>query len=107
DSENMRRVMGEQVEATPLTPEPGDVWPGPLPPEPTLQDLQQQAGQTAAPERAVPGSPDYRPASPPRVPPPMPTRGSSTPPGSSQPGLAPLPNPAAPQATNPTPPARN
>lgn len=100
DSENMRRVMGQDVEAPMLTPEPGNVWPGPLPPEPTLQDLQQQAGQTA------PRSPDYR-VQPPNVPPPLPNRGSSTPPGSNQPGLAPLPAPSAPQATNPTPPARN
>ena len=41
DSENMRRVMGEQVETPPLTPEPGDIWPGPMPPAPTLQDLEQ------------------------------------------------------------------
>ena len=47
DSENMRRVTGEQVEAQLLTPEPGDIWPGPLPPEPTLQDLEQQ-GETGA-----------------------------------------------------------
>ena len=39
-SENVRRVMGEQVEAPTLTPEPGDIWPGPLPPSPTLQDLE-------------------------------------------------------------------
>jgi hypothetical protein len=106
DSENLRRVMGEQVDAPPLTPEPGDVWPGPLPPEPTLQDLQQQTGQVGQPERPVPGSPQYQ-AQPPNPPPPLPSRGSSTPPGSNQPSLTPLPNPAAPQATNPTPPARN
>jgi len=100
DSENMRRVMGEDVEAPMLTPEPGNVWPGPLPPEPTLQDLQQQAGQT------MPRSSDYR-AQPPSVPPPLPNRGSSTPPATNQPGVPPLPTPAAPQATNPTPPARN
>ena len=106
DSENLRRVMGEQVDAPALTPESGDVWPGPLPAEPTLQDLQQQAGQTAQPERPVPGSPQYQ-AQPPNPPPPLPSRGSSTPPGSNQPGLTPLPNPAAPQATNPTPPPRS
>ena len=31
DSENMRRVTGEQVDSPMLTPEPGDIWPGPLP----------------------------------------------------------------------------
>src|SRR5690349_25099900 len=50
DSENMRRVMGVGVEAPPLTPEPGDIWPGPLPPTPTLQDLEAQ-GLQPAPER--------------------------------------------------------
>src|SRR6516225_985796 len=42
DSENMRRVTGEQVDTPQLTPEPGDIWPGPLPPTPTLQELEQQ-----------------------------------------------------------------
>jgi hypothetical protein len=105
-SENMRRVVGEQVEAPPLTLEPGDVWPGPPPPEPTLQELEQQAGQQSQPEQPVPGSPNYRNQAP-TPPPGPPARGSSTPPGSNQPGLAPLPTPTAPQATNPTPPSRN
>jgi hypothetical protein len=102
DSENMQRVLGQQVDAPMLVPEPGDVWPGPLPPEPTLQDLEQEAGKPIG-ER-VPGTQQYQG---PSMPPPLPSRGSSTPPGSSQPGLAPLPNPTAPQATSPTPPARN
>jgi hypothetical protein len=106
DSENIRRVMGEQVDAPMLTPEPGDVWPGPLPPEPTLQDLQQQAGQVPLSERAAPGSTQFQ-ARPPSLPPPPPSRGSSTPPASNQPGLAPLPTPSAPQSTNPAPPGRN
>jgi hypothetical protein len=101
----MRRVTGEQTEPPLLTTEPGDVWPGPLPPEPTLQELEQQGTQPGV-EQAVPGSPDFQ-NRPPRPPPPPATRGSSTPPGSAQPGLAPLPNPAAPLATSPTPPARN
>ena len=53
NSENMRRVFGDEVETPVLTPEPGDIWPGPLPPEPTLQELEQQ-GTPSAPERAVP-----------------------------------------------------
>ncbi len=40
DSDNMRRVMGEPTTAEPLVPEPGNVWPGPLPPEMTLGDIQ-------------------------------------------------------------------
>ncbi len=102
DSENLRRVRGEQVDAPVLTTEPGDVWPGPLPPEPTLQELEQQGTQPGV-EQPVPGSPDFRNA--PSLPPPPAVRGSSTPPGSNQPGLPPLPNPSVPQANNPVPPA--
>lgn len=103
DSENMRRVMGEQVDATPLTPEPGDIWPGPVPPAMTLHDLEQQ-GVQAGPERPVPGSPLYQ-GQLPTLPPPA-TRGSSTPPGSVQSNMPPLPRsqPSAPIDT--TPPAR-
>ena len=63
DSENMRRVMGARVETPVLTPEPGDIWPGPLPPEPTLQELEQQ-GEQSGPERPVPGSPQFQAAPP-------------------------------------------
>jgi hypothetical protein len=67
----MRRVMGDTANVEPLTTEPGDVWPGPIKPPPTLQDLENQ------------NEPQEAPALPPV--------GSSTPPGSTQPGLAPLP----------------
>ena len=63
--------MGAQVETPVLTPEPGDIWPGPLPPEPTLQELEQQ-GQQSGPERPVPGSPQFEAAPPPNLPPPRP-----------------------------------
>jgi hypothetical protein len=105
-SENMRRAMGEAVEAPILTPEPGDIWPGPLPPEPTLQELEQQGEQTG-PQRATPGSPEYQNQQPPNLPPPPAAHGSSTPPGSNQPGLAKLPAPTAPPPVNTTPPAPN
>jgi len=105
DSENLRRVMGEQVETPALTPEQGDIWPGPLQPEPTLQDLEQQ-GEKSQPERPVPGSPEFQNQQP-NLPPPPPTRGSSTPPGSNQPGLPNLPPPTVPAPTNTAPPARN
>ena len=98
DSENMRRVMGARVETPVLTPEPGDIWPGPLPPEPTLQELEQQ-GQQSGPERPVPGSPQFQAAPPPNLPP-LPSRGSSTPPGSNQPGVSRLPAPTAPPPVN-------
>jgi hypothetical protein len=45
DSDNMRRVMGEESTAAPLLPEPGNVWPGPLPPAMTLQDVQRSNDQ--------------------------------------------------------------
>jgi hypothetical protein len=105
-SENMRRVMGEQVETRALTPEPGDIWPGPLPPAPSLLNLEQQGEQTA-PQRPTLGSPLNQGQQPPNLPPPPATHGSSTPPGSNQPGLANLPPPPPPRPTDTTPPARN
>jgi hypothetical protein len=44
DSTNVSRVMGHGAAATPLLPEAGDIWPGPLPPTPTLQDIERQSG---------------------------------------------------------------
>lgn len=105
DSENIRRVMGARVETPVLTPEPGDIWPGPLPPEPTLQELEQQ-GEQSGPERPVPGSPQFQAAPPPNLPP-LPSPGSSTPPRSNQPGVARLPAPTAPPPVNLAPPAPN
>ena len=90
----------------PLTPEPGDVWPGPLPPSPTLQDLEAK-GEPTQPQRPVPGSPQFQGQQPPNLPPPPATHGSSTPPPSNQPGLATLPAPTPPRPTDSTPPARN
>jgi hypothetical protein len=106
DSENMRRAMGEQIEAKPLTPEAGDVWPGPIVPPPTLQDVERQ-GLLSQPERPVPGSPEAE-GQPPNLPPPPARRGSSTPPAPNQQGLAPLPTPSPQRQTGPAaPPARN
>lgn len=67
DSENMRRVMGEPSATEPLEPEPGNVWPGPLPPDMTLQDIQRgnDADVLKPGEELQYGAP----------------RGSSTPPG--------------------------
>lgn len=91
ESENMLRVTGQQPDVPALAQEPGNIWPGPLPPEPTLQDLQQQTGPLGS----------QAPAPPPQL-----SRGSSTPPGSNQPGLAPLPNrpPASPPTARAAPP---
>jgi hypothetical protein len=66
-SDNIHRAMGQQVDVTPLLPEPGNVWPGPPRPEPTLQDIERdQTNPDAAPPAPAP-------------------RGSSTPPGNYAP----------------------
>jgi len=48
DSENMRRVTGDDTSQQALTPEPGNIWPPPAGPMPTLMDLEKQSppGQT-------------------------------------------------------------
>ena len=40
DSENVRRVLGQAPDPTPLQPEAGNVWPAPQGPDPTLADIQ-------------------------------------------------------------------
>ena len=109
NSENMQRVIGVPVEIQPLTPEPGDIWPGPPPAEPTLQELEQAGGQAPSTEKPVPGSPLFEGTQPPPYqPPPPPARGSSTPPTSSnQPGPPKLSTPTPPSAGVPAPPAAN
>ena len=107
DAENVSRVRGQEPIAPELTTEPGDIWPGPLKPPPTLQDLEATGGLTPQSEAPVPGSPSNRGAGP--YPSPNPSSGSSTPPGNTQPGRAtpqtapPLSSYAAPP---PAPPAR-
>jgi hypothetical protein len=84
DSENMRRVRGIETGLEPLTAEPGNIWPGPAKPPPTLQDLEkQQSGETFGPPPGGTGPylPDHRQ--------PRPTPGSSTPPPSNQQQLPP------------------
>jgi hypothetical protein len=54
-SVNMSRVKGREVAVTPLTTQPGDIWPGPLPPPTTLQDLERQSPTgSEAPTRGSP-----------------------------------------------------
>ena len=103
DSENMRRVEGQEPSVPPLTTEPGDIWPGPLPPAPTLKDLEATGGLTSQPEAPVPGSPLSCGMGAP-YPSPNPNTGSSTPPASAQPGL-PTPQPAPPLSSYASPPA--
>jgi hypothetical protein len=103
DSENMRRVNGQEPSVPPLTTEAGDIWPGPLPPAPTLEDLEATGGLTPQPEAPVPGSPlSHGIAAP--YPSPNPSVGSSTPPGNGQRGL-PTPKPAGPMSGYSEPPA--
>jgi hypothetical protein len=82
ESPNARRVMGAAEDVEPLVPEPGNVWPGPLPPARTMSDMQ----------REMSGLP---PIDAPRATTPFDTsRGSSSPP------------PPPPAASAPPPPAR-
>ena len=55
NSVNMSRVRGDGVAVTPLRTEPGDIWPGPLPPPKTLQDLERESPTgSQAPARGSP-----------------------------------------------------
>jgi hypothetical protein len=102
DSENMQRARGEEPAVARLTTEPGDIWPGPLPPAPTLKDMVGNEGLTPQPEMPVPGSPLSRGSAAPS-PSTNPGVGSSTPPGNTQPGLA-TPHPAPPLSSYAAPP---
>jgi hypothetical protein len=77
DSVNMSRVMGYGVAVKPLTTEPGDIWPGPLPPPKTLQDLEQQSPTGA--QAPVKGSPLDRAGNSLLAPVPNGTPGSTSP----------------------------
>ena len=103
DSENLLRARGQEPTVQRLTTEPGDIWPGPLPPAPTMKDLVNSGGLTPEPEQPVPGSPLSRGTAPPS-PSPNPSTGSSTPPENNQPGLPP-PQSAPPLSSYAAPPA--
>lgn len=104
DAENVRRSLGQPAPVAPLSPEPGDVWPPPAAPAPTLGQvekspaLQDQFAPTTVPgERpGLPAGHEPVPIGRPTEPPPaLPNlgsprrRGSSTPPGSVEPPLEP------------------
>ncbi|MBW4092365.1 MAG: hypothetical protein HIU82_14845 [Proteobacteria bacterium] len=91
DSETMQRVEGRVPTVAALHQAPGDVWPGPVQAEPTLESLEQQ--QLQLPNQATP------PALPGAI-------GSSTPPPDLQPlpVIPPIPQVAgAPAAPPPAP----
>jgi hypothetical protein len=70
DSINLRRVMGAYVAVTPLTPEPGDIWPGPVPEMPTLQDVERDSGMGERLSAIPPmGAPPVHPLAPNATPP--------------------------------------
>ena len=98
DSENMQRVLGQDVVIDPLKTEPGDIWPGPLPPAPTLKDLEANGGVALGSQAPLPGSPRGRGAAAAPFPPPNPSVGSSTPPDQGQP--APIAPGVAPPLTS-------
>lgn len=77
DSENVQRVLGSRTDVPALNPEPGDIWPGPLPPPPTLGDMEKSNSQPAT------GSSLSRGGYPPSVPE-TPSQGSSVPPPAPQ-----------------------
>ncbi|HSU05980.1 MAG TPA: hypothetical protein VLI93_10425 [Acetobacteraceae bacterium] len=87
-SENLRRAQGIPVNVEPLQQEPGNVWPGPVEAEPTLETLEKSGGQLP---NAVP---------PPELPP---QRGSPVPPAGAPPPPLKIP-PVPPAATPANPP---
>jgi hypothetical protein len=44
DGANIRRAMGSTPAMSALRPQPGDIWPGPLPPIPTLGEIERESG---------------------------------------------------------------
>jgi hypothetical protein len=103
DSENLLRARGQEPVVEQLITEPGDIWPGPLPPAPTLQDLVSTGGLTRQPEQPVPGSPLSRGLVP-GSPSPNPAPGSSVPPGNFQPNPLLTPQQAPPLSSYAAPP---
>ena len=103
DAVNMARVTGSQTDVEPLTVQSGNIWPGPLPPTPTLQDVEKDSSLTAEPQGPVPGSPLQRGGTGLSLSP-NPSAGSSSPPAPNQPGMA-MPAPSGPKAGYAAPPA--
>ncbi len=64
-SENAQRALGKTPAVTPIAPQAGDVWPGPVRPMPTLGQIQQDAnlplGQAYLPSLPSPYPPGQGP----------------------------------------------
>ena len=56
-TENERLAVGEDVKVEALVPESGEVWPGPPPPIPTLQDVQSLTNMEFLPPANIPSGP--------------------------------------------------
>jgi len=54
--ETMRRITTQDAAIPALLPEPGNIWPGPLKPLPTLQELQNPNSQELLPPPNVPAT---------------------------------------------------
>jgi hypothetical protein len=114
DSENLRRVTGRGVSIDPLLPEPGNVWPGPSKPDPTLEDIERSQNQplgSGTPPPPPPGMdqpvaphPQPRPDGPPVQ---AGRRGSSSPPTAEAPVPQVSPYAAAPNRQPAQPPPRS
>lgn len=65
-SETAQRSLGKSPDVTPIPPQAGDVWPGPVQPMPTLSDIQKNAnlplGQSYTPSLPSPYPPGQGPA---------------------------------------------
>ena len=111
NAENIRRVQGQQVVAEPLSPEPGNIWPGPPKAEATLEDLirEEQPDRESLPPQPL-GQQPASPTRPPEYPGVPPASGAHpqprpTPPGSggTPPPVTLRPQPTVPRVTQ-TPP---
>jgi len=65
DSETAQRAIGHDPDVAPITPQPGNVWPGAVQPVPTLsdeqQDMNQPLGQAYTPSLPSPYPPGQEP----------------------------------------------
>ena len=107
DGENVRRVMGYATATDPLLPEPGNIWPGPLPPTPSLLDIERDTNvdlSETIPRPRGP-SPPMPTAVPPITQPPLPrqipqTQGSAAPPPARDPSRRIITAPSGPGVTS-------
>jgi hypothetical protein len=78
-TENEKIAEDVPVKITALTPEAGEVWPGPPPPIPTMQDVQSLTNMEFLPPAAIPTAvpPPVFPQNVPNVPQEVPPPGTS------------------------------